>query len=113
MNTTVFLNPHHLGRELDIDVKFLNNATFGYDSSKRQSETKIQFINNSYIMIKRCVQVDTSKAYRLQTDLLIYKLNNLEKPIVEIDEMYFQSLSNGFFISKKKENQVTFVLFGE
>lgn len=110
---TQYYNPTQQGKEIDIDLIFLNNATYGYDIDKRQNETKIQFIQQSFIMIRRCVQVDTSKAYRLQTDLLIYKLSNLEKPVLEIKQMYFESLYNGFFIREKDDSKVKFVLFGE
>ena len=55
-------------------------------------------LDENFIMIKRCVQNDTSKSYRLKTDLLIYQLGKLDEPVVKIKEQIFDSLSIGFFI---------------
>lgn len=62
-------------------------------------------------MIKRTVEIDTSKGNRYQTDLLIYKLSNLVKPVVQIDSLHFGSIFNGFY-EVLPDSNVNFYLLG-
>jgi hypothetical protein len=68
-----------------VELRFLINASQRNVTNEKKEETSFHFLDSQYVMIKRCVEVDTSKGNRFQTDLLIYKLSNLKRPVVQID----------------------------
>ena len=52
------------GKQRDVEVRFLINASRSNAVSSRVQNTSYDFLDGCYIMIKRCIEIDTSKGDR-------------------------------------------------
>lgn len=71
-------------------------------------------LDSTYVSIRRSIYNDTSQGNRYTTDLLIYSLKDLNKPIVKINDRVFSSIVSTFFIKNDLSSpKISFSILGE